>query len=107
MDQERPPSNQMLAQLNRAGRRRPGQSRDDEALGWESVDELRRARELLKLAPIEFFLVKVWLVQVGLQFGHRGQKEECDQRQKAECAVYLENQRYHFTPSLSSRMPNR
>ncbi len=105
MDQVRTPSDQTLALLDRAGRRRSRQYLNDRVLDRESVDELLRVRELLKLlkcADINCFLVQVWP-----EFGHRGQIEECDQRQNTNRAVYLKNQRYHLVPGLSSRAPNR
>jgi hypothetical protein len=43
-----------------------------------------------RCADINRFLVQVWP-----QSGRRGQDEECDQRQKAERAVYLKNRRHH------------
>jgi hypothetical protein len=105
MDPVRTPLDQTLALLDRPERCRSGQYLNDRVLDRERVDELLRVRELLKLlncADINRFLVQVWA-----QFGRRGQDEECNQRQKAERAVYLKNRRYHLAPSLSSRTPNR
>jgi hypothetical protein len=87
MDPVRTPLDQTLALLDLSERRRSVPDR-------ESVDELLRVRERLKLlncADINCFLVQVWP-----QFGRRGQDEECDQRQKAERAVYLQNRRHHL-----------
>jgi hypothetical protein len=96
MDQVRTPSDQTLARLDRAGRRRSRQYLNDRVLDRESVDELLSIGELPKLANIKLFLVQVWP-----QFGHGGQDEECDQRQKAERAVYLKN------PTLSLHLASR
>ena len=71
-----------LARLERSGRRRSERMFNDRVRDREGVDELLRARKLLKRADIKRFLV-----QVRSQFGHRGQDEECGQREKTKRAV--------------------
>jgi hypothetical protein len=97
MDQVRMPVDQTLGLLDWTGWRRPGLIFNDRGIDLEGVAGLLSADELLKIEEI--------LVQVRSQFCHRGQDQECDQRENTDRAVYLKNQRHHLAPGLSVLMP--
>jgi hypothetical protein len=97
MDQVWMPVDQTLGLLYRTGWRRPGLIFNDRGIDLEGVAGLLSADELLKLEEI--------LVQVRSQFCHRGQDQECNQRENTDRAVYLKNQRHHLAPGLSVLMP--
>jgi hypothetical protein len=100
MDQVRTPLDQTLGLPYRTGWRRPGLIFDDRAIDLEGVAGLLSTDERLKLFKLEEILV-----QVRSQFCHRGQDQECDQRENTDRAVYLKNQRHHLAPGLSGLMP--
>jgi hypothetical protein len=105
MEQVRAHSDRTLALLYRTGWRRPGRIFNDRGIDREGVAGRLRPDEFLELLKLDE--IKLFLVQVRSQFGDRGQDEECEQRQKAERAVYLKNERYHSAPGLSGRTPNQ
>jgi hypothetical protein len=86
MYQERAPWDLALALLDRAGRLRPECLFDDRRLERERTLRPLRVGELLKVDEIQLFLV-----QVRSQLRHRGQDQECDQRENTERATYLKN----------------
>jgi hypothetical protein len=96
-----------FAPLYRAGRRRPERLFDDRRLKRESIVRPVKIDELLKLLKLDE--IKLFLVQVRSQFGHRSQDEERDQCDKTNRAIYLKNERYHPTTwfRIPSLMPNR
>ena len=97
MEQVRAHTDRRLALLYRTGWRRPGRIFNDRGIDREGVARLLRPDEFLELLKLDE--IKLFLVQVRSQFCHRGQDQECDQRQNTEGAIYLKNQRYHLAPS--------
>jgi hypothetical protein len=104
MEQVRAHPDRTLALLYRTGWRRPERLFDDRRLERENIVRPLRVDELLKLLKLDE--IKLFLLQVRSQFGHRGQDEERDQREKTNRAVYLKHQRYHSEPGLC-RTPNQ
>jgi hypothetical protein len=90
MEQVRARSDRTLASLHRTSPRRRGWLFHDRRLDRERAARLLRALKLLKLREIKLFLL-----QVGSQFGHRRPDEEHDQREDRERAIHLKEQRYH------------
>jgi hypothetical protein len=107
MEQVRAQSDQTLALLYRTGWRRPERLFDDRRLERENIVRPLRVDELFKLLKLDE--IKLFLLQVRSQFGHRSQDEERDQCDKTNRAIYLKNERYHPTTwfRIPSRIPNR
>ena len=77
MEQVQAHSDRRLALLYRTGWRRPGRIFNDRGIDRESVAGRLRPDEFLELLKLDE--IKLFLVQVRSQFGHRGQDEEGDQ----------------------------
>jgi hypothetical protein len=101
MDQVRTPSDQTLARLDRAGRRRSRQYLSDRVLDRESVDELLRVGELLKLAKSNSSSSKSGL---NLATAAKTRNAINDKKQSAS---YTSKPNVITSPSLSSRTSNR
>ncbi len=88
MEKMRAPSRGTLALLCSTPQRRPGRLFDDWSLDRENGARPIGTQELPKVDEI-----KLVLVQVRSQFGHRGQDEERDQREQTKGAIGFENER--------------
>ena len=77
MEKARAPWDQTLGPLSRTGRRLQGQYLDDRILVWERVIVRLGVRELLEL--LKLGKIKLFLLQIRSQFGHRRQDQERDQ----------------------------
>jgi hypothetical protein len=105
MQQVRAHSDRTLALLYRTGWRRPGRIFNDRGIDREGVAGLLRADELLELLKLDE--IKLFLVQVRSQFGHRRPEEEYDERDKTDSPYSSRNSGTIPPPCRVSSCPSK